>query len=80
MSKTKAATTPEQSPQAPPSANGTTREPAAEPCAGASFDETETAALAHRLWLDRGCPEGSPEHDWFLAERELRQRARQQAG
>jgi DUF2934 family protein len=25
-------------------------------------------ALAYQLWLDRGCPVGSPEVDWFEAE------------
>jgi hypothetical protein len=24
--------------------------------------------LAYRLWLERGCPDGSPEEDWFRAE------------
>jgi len=28
--------------------------------------------LAYQLWLERGCPEGSPHDDWFLAERKLR--------
>jgi Protein of unknown function (DUF2934) len=31
------------------------------------------AAHAHRYWLLRGCPEGSPESDWFRAEREFDQ-------
>lgn len=26
------------------------------------------ASLAHRLWVSRGCPQGSPEVDWFAAE------------
>jgi hypothetical protein len=26
------------------------------------------AALAYELWRARGCPEGSPETDWFQAE------------
>ncbi len=29
----------------------------------------DIAALAYALWLERGCPEGSPETDWFEAER-----------
>lgn len=33
--------------------------------------EVEIAALAYRLWKDRGCPLGSPDEDWFLAETEL---------
>jgi hypothetical protein len=32
----------------------------------------ETAALAHELWQARGCPEGSPEEDWFHAAERLR--------
>jgi len=34
--------------------------------------EDEIAALARSLWEARGCPEGLPEHDWFLAERALK--------
>ena len=33
--------------------------------------EAEIAALAYELWQERGCPEGSPEIDWFRAEHEL---------
>jgi Protein of unknown function (DUF2934) len=29
-------------------------------------------ALAHGLWKARGCPVGSPEDDWFRAERVLK--------
>ena len=29
------------------------------------------AALAYQLWEARGCPEGSPEHDWHQAQRML---------
>ena len=28
--------------------------------------------LAYRLWEERGCPDGSPEEDWFQAKRRLR--------
>jgi hypothetical protein len=28
-------------------------------------------ARAYELWLERGCPIGSPEVDWFQAEEEL---------
>ncbi len=31
--------------------------------------------LAYVLWQERGCPEGSPEQDWFAAERLLQQDA-----
>jgi hypothetical protein len=26
------------------------------------------AELAYYLWRDRGCPDGSPEEDWYKAE------------
>ena len=29
------------------------------------------ALLAYTYWVQRGCPGGSPEEDWFRAEREL---------
>jgi Protein of unknown function (DUF2934) len=41
----------------------------AEP-AEASLRE-QIALLAFQLWRQRGCPEGSPEEDWFLAESAL---------
>ena len=41
----------------------------------ASGNGSEVAAVAYRLWQQRGCPEGSPEEDWFLAEREVRRAA-----
>ena len=28
--------------------------------------------MAYRFWQERGSPHGSPEEDWFRAERELR--------
>ena len=40
----------------------------------ATFGHEEIAALAHTLWQARGCPEGSPEEDWFQAAHELRAR------
>jgi len=39
-----------------------------------SFGHAEIAALAHELWQARGCPEGSPQEDWFHAAEELRSR------
>jgi hypothetical protein len=32
----------------------------------------EIAFRAHRLWVERGCPIGSPEGDWFRAAEEIR--------
>jgi hypothetical protein len=40
-----------------------------------SFNHDDIALLAHSLWVARGCPEGSPEVDWFEAVKELRKRA-----
>ena len=40
----------------------------------AMFGHQEIAVLAHALWQARGCPEGSPEEDWFHAAQELRAR------
>jgi adenosine deaminase len=37
-------------------------------------NQQEIAALAYRLWQDRGCPEGSPEQDWSRAVEELQSR------
>jgi hypothetical protein len=31
----------------------------------------EIAERAYRLWIERGCPEGSDEQNWLDAEREL---------
>ncbi len=33
--------------------------------------QQQIAELAYGYWLARGCPIGSPEADWFRAEREL---------
>lgn len=35
-------------------------------------DHNDITNLAYKLWMDRGCPIGSPEEDWFRAEKELR--------
>ena len=29
------------------------------------------ALLAYKYWEERGCPGGSPQEDWFRAEREI---------
>jgi hypothetical protein len=41
----------------------------------ATFGHADIATLAHELWQARGCPNGSPEADWFQAAKELRARA-----
>ena len=37
-------------------------------------NQQEIATLACEFWQRRGCPDGSPEEDWFRAERELQGR------
>ena len=34
-------------------------------------NQREIADLARALWKARGCPDGSPEEDWYRAEQEL---------
>jgi len=34
-------------------------------------NQHEVAALAYEFWQARGCPEGTPEEDWFRAEKEI---------
>lgn len=36
--------------------------------------ERDIAVLAYQLWKERGCPQGSPEEDWFHAAEKLRSR------
>ena len=40
-----------------------------------SLDDLEKvrkiAVLAYQFWLERGCPHGSPEEDWFRAQRQI---------
>ena len=38
------------------------------------------AALAYKLWQERGCPIGSDQEDWFRAENELKNRKAMAAG
>ena len=38
--------------------------------------ESEIAAVAYQLWLDRGCPVGSDQEDWFRAEAALKRASR----
>jgi hypothetical protein len=41
---------------------------------GVSSEDAEIQALAHELWVERGCPLGSPEVDWNRATEEVRRR------
>lgn len=43
--------------------------------AGVDPDECSIAALAYQLWLSRGCPLGSDQDDWFLAESMLKRQS-----
>ncbi len=36
--------------------------------------EDDIAALAYELWVERGCPIGSPDEDWLRAEETIRNR------
>jgi hypothetical protein len=42
-------------------------------------DDNEIRTKAYELWMQRGCPNGSPEEDWNQAERMLRDQAQQQS-
>jgi hypothetical protein len=37
-------------------------------------EHNKIARLAYAYWQGRGCPDGSPEEDWFRAEEELRRK------
>lgn len=43
--------------------------------ASSQVEQDEITRLAHQFWIERGCPIGTPEEDWFRAEAELRSRA-----
>jgi hypothetical protein len=59
-----------------------TQSPSGQIDAGAGSDDSserqvtheEIARLAYECWQERGCPEGSPEIDWYLAEQNLSNR------
>ncbi len=42
----------------------------------AAFGHADIAALAYELWEARGCPNGSPEEDWYHAAEQLRSHAK----
>jgi len=35
------------------------------------FEAREVEERAYQSWIERGCPMGSPEEDWYRAERDL---------
>ena len=41
-------------------------------------EREEITRLALQFWIERGCPIGTPEEDWFRAEAEVRSRASKQ--
>lgn len=38
------------------------------------LDPTDVAIIAYQLWEQRGCPYGSPDDDWYKAERRIKAR------
>ena len=36
-----------------------------------AIDHSQVHQRAYARWQERGCPVGSPDHDWFAAEQEL---------
>jgi Protein of unknown function (DUF2934) len=47
------------------------KQQASEPVENAAPDPQGVAVRAYEMWLERGCPDGSPELDWYRAEQEL---------
>ena len=41
---------------------------------GNDLGDQDIAALAYELWQARGCPDGSPDEDWYRAVEILRSR------
>jgi hypothetical protein len=41
----------------------------------AVLEHERIATLAYFYWQQRGCPEGSPEDDWFRAEHDIREKS-----
>jgi hypothetical protein len=39
----------------------------------AALEHERIATLAYFYWQQRGCPEGSPDHDWLSAEQHIRE-------
>ena len=72
MSKRNTLAAPAEALQEPSPVISMSTEPGAESSAETAAPDGEIAALAYLHWLERGCPDGSPEEDWFFAEQELR--------
>lgn len=53
-------------------------EAAPEAPAAANPDHSSIAALAYQLWMARGCPIGSDQDDWYLAESMLKSRGEEE--
>jgi hypothetical protein len=41
----------------------------------APVDREMVEAMAYQFWLQRGCPIGSDQEDWYRAERELKDKS-----
>ena len=52
-----------------------TKAAATAPMAVMAPSREQIAHLAEKYWIERGRPDGSPEHDWLRAEQELRGKA-----
>jgi len=48
--------------------------------AAAQFSRESIEKLAYQFWLNRGCPSGSAEEDWYQAERALLEGAEMDRG
>lgn len=59
---------------APSAAMPDSSEAVASSDAGGTYSDNDLAAEAYRCWHERGCPEGSPEVDWQLAQQRLKVR------
>jgi hypothetical protein len=49
----------------------TTKQLASAPVETPAPGAESVAVRAYELWLERGCPDGTPEQDWYRAEQEL---------
>jgi len=65
--------TPATSPSKSAAARGNGREDTATMTLSpeAIVDSNQVERLAYCYWQSRGCPEGSPDDDWFRAEQDL---------